>query len=295
MGTLDIIRSLLVYIQGESHPIYLAEKHEGASLPRFDLERLRSWVFLLLLLAIPLLMLVEQLSGVRLSAYRDVLLLVGLALVGGLLSVGWTAPLAMLAGQGISRECTARTWNTLLVTPYPTEEILLAKAAADVSPVWKLVVSLTFIASLPGLFIAAVFILLLTTRTGQSALLGVVYMGLGMVAIIVEREQEIALSVVLGIMTAFASDSRRVALLLGLIGGLLIRLVQALITILLALTRTPLDPPNFVLLNVTAGSATLVAVAPEFFSVLVIVGLIVIREMLIRALFAWSVRRAREG
>src|SRR5262245_8895840 len=142
MGTLDIIRSLLVYIQGESNPIYRAEKHESTSLPRFNLERLRSWVFLPLLLVVPLLMLVEQLSGVRLSAYRDGLLLVGLALVGGLLSVGWTAPLARLAGQGISRERTAQTWNTLLVTPYPTEEILLAKAAADVGPVWKLVVSL---------------------------------------------------------------------------------------------------------------------------------------------------------
>src|SRR6059058_3784823 len=108
MGTLGIIREMLVYIQGESNPIYLAEQREGVSLPHLDLERWRNWLFLPLLLLVPILTLFEQLFGIRLSAYRDIFVVAVLAIGGGLLSVGWTVPLAMLAGQGISRERTAQ-------------------------------------------------------------------------------------------------------------------------------------------------------------------------------------------
>ncbi len=296
MGTLGIIREILFYIQGESNPIYVAEHREGAvSLPHLDFERWRSCLLFSLLVVAPILMLIEQLSGIRFSMYRDLFVVAALALVGGLLSLGWTAPLAMLAGQGISRERTAQTWNMLLVTPYPTDVILLAKASASVSWAWKLAVSLTFMASLPGLFIAGPVMLVRTLATGQGALLGVFFMGVGMVAIIAEREQEIALSVVVGIAIAFLSDSRRLALLLGLVGGLLIRLVQVLLTVLLVLPLAQPDSPNFALLNAAAGSATLLTLVPGFVSVLILVVLIAARELLIRALFAWTVRRAREG
>ena len=90
MGTLGIIREMLVYIQGESHPIYLAEQREGVSLPHFDLGRWWNWLFLPLLLLVPVLTLFEQLFGIRLSAYRDIFIVVVLAVAGSLLSVGWT-------------------------------------------------------------------------------------------------------------------------------------------------------------------------------------------------------------
>jgi hypothetical protein len=294
VGTLAIVRELLVYIQGESNPIYLAEQRERVPLPRLDLDRWRGWLFVSLLLLVPILSFVEQQFGIRFSAYRDLFVLTVLIVVGGLVSMGWTVPLAMLAGQGISRERTAQTLPVLMVTPYPTEAILLAKAAASIHRVWKLVISLTFIATLPGLFIAGL-IVISTLYTGQNLLLGVLYMGAGMVAIIAEREQEIALSVVVGVATAFASDSRRMAMLLGLTGGVLIRLVQALVTLLLAYRLAPLASPNFALLNAAEGSATLLTVAPRLDSVIIVVGIIAGRELLIRALFDWSVRRAREA
>jgi hypothetical protein len=295
MGTLDIVRELLFHIQGESNPIYLAERRETALWPRFDLERWRSCLFLGLLLVVPILTFVERQFGVRFTAYRDIFIQSVLILTGGLLSVGWTVPLATLAGQGISRERTAQTWGMLLVTPFPTEVILMAKAAAGVGRVWKLVVSLTFLASLPGLFVAGPLMAAQAAWTGDTPLLAVLFMGAGMVAIIVEREQEIALSIVVGLVAAFASESRRMAWLLGATGGLLIRLAQALITVSLAFVLAPLASPNFALLNAIAGSATLLAIAPGFTSLFLIIALIVLREGLIRALFAWLLRRAREG
>jgi hypothetical protein len=294
MGTLAIIRELLVYIQGQSNPIYLAEQRERVMLPHLGLDRWRGWLLFSLLLSAPILTFIERQFGMRFSMYRDFFVLTVLIVVGGAVSMGWTVPLAMLAGQGISRERTAHTLPILMVTPYPTEAVLLAKAAASIHRTWKLVISLTFIASLPGLFIAGL-IVISTVVTGQTMLLGVLYMGAGMVAIIAEREQEIALSVVVGIAMAFASDSRRVAMLLGLTGGVLIRLVQALATLILAYRLAPLASPNFALLNAAAGSATLLTIAPRLESVIVVAGMIAGREILIRALFAWSVRRAREG
>ncbi len=291
MGTLAIIRDLLFHIQGESHPIYVAEQHADLPPLRFDLNRLGSCLFFSLLLLVPILGFVQNQFGIRLSLYRDTFISVGVFLVGGLVSLGWTVPLAMLSGRGISRERTFRTWDALLVTPYPTDVILLAKAAAGIRRVWKAVVSLAFIATLPGLFVAGPVMVAMAMQTGQTPLLGVLYMGVGIIAIIAEREQEIALSVVIGLVVALGSDSRRTALVLGLVGGVLIRLVQILVTLMLA---PRLAPPNIALLNPIAGTATLIAMAPGFGSLGVVIALILAREGLIRGLFAWAVHRARE-
>jgi hypothetical protein len=293
MGTLEIVRQLLFHIQGESHPIYAAERRSGMAALPFKFNRWGGYLFVVLVIGLPLLALAESQLGFRLSLYRELLISGLFALVGGLLSLGWTVPLAMLAGRGISRERTAQTWDALLVTPHPTETILLAKAAADIEPVWKGVLSLTFIASLPGLFFAGP-IMLFKMMNAQSPWLGILFMLVGSVALVVEREQEVALSVTMGIAAAFISDSRRVTLLVGLIGGLLIRLVQTLLTLILV-RSAPLAPLNLALLNVVAGSSAALAAVPGFESLIFVVGMIAAREGLIRTLFAWTVRRAHEG
>ncbi len=63
----------------------------------------------------------------------------------------------------------------------------------------------------------------------------------------------------------------------------------------LILILEPLASPNFALLTVASGSATLIAAVPGFVSMAVLLILIAAREGLIRLLFAWTVRRTREG
>lgn len=300
MGTLGIIQALLFHIQGESNPVYIAEQRISATIAaNSGLGRLTAWggrLLFLLLLAFPVLSFIETQFRIRFSSYRDLFVGLVLMLIGGLMSVTWTVPVAMLAGQGISRERTAQTWATLLVTPYPTEEILMAKAAAHIRRVWKAVISLVFIASLPGLFLIAIFTLIQIAQRPDYTFLGLLFMTVGMIALVIEREQEIALAAVVGLAAALISDSRRLTLLYGMIGGLLVRLVQTLIIIFLVLR---LAPPNFVLMNFVAGSATMLATAleqpqPTVWPLLWLILLIAGREWLIRKMFAWVVQRARE-
>jgi hypothetical protein len=300
MGTLGIIQALLFHIQGESNPVYIAEQRISATIAaNSGLRRVSAWggrLLFLLFLALPILSFIESQFRIRFSSFRDLFVGLVLMLIGGFLSVTWTVPVAMLAGQGISRERTAQTWATLMVTPYPTEEILMAKAAAHIRRVWKAVISLVFISSLPGLFLIAIFMLIQIAQRPDYTFLGLLFMGLGMIALVIEREQEIALAAVVGLVAAFISDSRRLTLLYGMIGGLLVRLVQTLIIIFLVLR---LAPPNFVLMNFVAGSATMLATAlelpqPTLWPLVWLIALIAGREWLIRKMFAWVVQRARE-
>jgi hypothetical protein len=300
MGTLEIIKALLFHIQGESNPVYIAEQRiSAASAARSGLGRVSAWggrLLFLLVLALPILSFIESQFRIRLSSFRDLFVGLVLMLIGGLLSVTWTVPIAMLAGQGISRERTAQTWATLMVTPYPAEDILMAKAAAHVRRVWKAVISLVFISSLPGLFLIAIFTLIQLAQRPDYTFLGLVFMPLGMIALVIEREQEIALATVIGLAAAFISDSRRLTFLYGMIGGLLVRLVQTMIIIFLVLR---LAPPNFVLMNFVAGSATMLATAleqsqPTLWPLLWLIAIIAGREWLIRRMFAWVAQRARE-
>jgi hypothetical protein len=294
MGTLGIIRALLVHIQGEANPIYAAERRSAEGWRGFNLGRWRGCLFFLLLIAVPVLTWIESL-GVPLPAYRAALLDFLLIGSGGLLSLSWTVPLATLSGRGISRERVAQTWDALLVMPYPTETILLAKAAASIQPVWRTAIGLAAVASLLGVFTAGPLTAATTMGVSHSAVLSVLLMVAGMVMIVAEREQEIALAVLIGLAAAFISDSRRMMSLFGLTGGLMIRLAQTLLTLAAMAVLVPLASPNFALLNAVAGTATLLAAAPGLIGLALLAGVLAAREGLIRYLFAWTVRRAREG
>jgi hypothetical protein len=248
----------------------------------------------LLLIAVPALTWLERL-GVPLAAYRTALLDFLLISGGALLSISWTVPLAALSGRGISRERVAQTWDALLVMPYPTETILLAKAAASIQPAWRTAIGLAAIASLLGVVIAGPLTAAATLGVSYSAVLAVLLMVANMVMIVAEREQEIALAVLVGLAAAFISDSRRMASLFGLTGGLMIRLAQTLLTLAFMAVLVPLASPNFALLNAVAGTATLLTAAPGLIGLALLVATLAIREGLIRFLFAWTVGRAREG
>ncbi|MCC7446805.1 MAG: hypothetical protein IT324_05275 [Anaerolineae bacterium] len=295
MGTLAIVRALLFHIQSESDPIYRGERRMSVIWRGPNLSRWGGWLFALLVISLPVLTLLERQLGIQWTAYRGVLIQLLLTVGGSLLSIGWTVPVTVLAGQGVSRERTAQTWDLLLTLPPPTETVLMAKAAARIQPVWQLVVSLAFILSLIGVFVVGPLIIVRTLAAGESLLWGGLSMVVGMVVVVAEREQEIALAAVIGLAVAFVSDSERLALLGGLFGGVLIRLAQLLIAVLLTLLIVSRLPEGFAPLGMIAGTAVVLIAAPGLVGIIGLIAVLGVREALIRILFSWLIRRAREA
>ncbi len=292
MGTLAIIQALLFHIQGESNPIYNAERGYASE---WNTPQWRYYLFFLLLLAIPVLIFLGARYGIRLSVYRDQAMLFGLSVVGLLLSLAWLIPLTVLAGQGLSRERAMQTLPTLLVTPYPTEVVFMAKAAATIRNVWGRALGAAFFASILGLFFAGPVILTTSISNGLSLFAGVLLMGVGMIGVVVEHEQEVALAVVVGLAVAFASDSQRMSTFLGIVGGLLIRLMQTMLTFTLILVLNRVIPLNVTAMNMVAGTVTMLAAVPGLLTLILVLALAAVREAIIRGLFAWTVHRALES
>lgn len=291
MSTFAIVRHLLTLIQGEGHPIYRAALKQQMPYS-VNLNAIGGCALLLLLLLTPAVVCLESAFGVYVSGMVNTVLVTMLVAAGAVLSVSWTVPLTILAGQGIARERVTQTWETLLITPFSTENILLAKAASSVRNVWSLVVGLAFFGTLLALFFVSPVIASMASQINQSLVIGVLLMIVGMVAIVLEHEQEIALSVVLGIFIAIKTDSPRTAFLAGLAAGFLIRVVQLALTFVIVPQVTLLSLQNIIVMNFVAGSATLLAVLPITAALTFVVVMIIGRELLVRWLFHWITRHA---
>ncbi len=292
MGTLNIIYAILVHIQGEAHPLYRIEQREGRLNPK--LNRLRflqqAWYpFLFLFFLLAALIFSSQQPSFTLRYGNSFLLIFA---VCDVLSLGWTVPVAIQAGQSVSREHSARTLDLLLIIPDTTENILLTKAAASTRYVWTHALGIAILVFLLRLSLVLVLIVLTGNRT--TALTVLLLVGCLLMAL-VEPLQEMALAVVIGLWAALSTESSRLSTFIGMGGGLLIRFVQMLVILLLV----PLFKPQMLLfnpvVNTAVGSVVLLVAAPTLVGLLVLGLLIAGREALIYALFAWTVRRAHQN
>lgn len=291
MGTLALVNALLKLIQGERHPLYRVALRRQA-VYSLNMNAIGGCLLLLILFAAPALICLEGQFGLRMRGAVDFAQTSLLLIVGGLLSLCWTVPLALLAGRSISHEREARTWELLALMPYDTSAILLARAAASIRNVWTLVVGLVSFGVIMALFFGTPVIASMAVQINRSVVIGVLMMIVGMIAMIYERQQEIALAVVIGIVASLRTDSQRMAELAGLAGGFLIRVLQLVLTFLFVPPEPLLSQQNVLTLNIVAGSATLLAVIPMF-NALLFIGLVVGgRELLIRGVFRWAVRHA---
>jgi hypothetical protein len=299
VGTLAIVRALLRNIQSEANPVYRATLGR-VKRPAFNAGRWYNVLLFLLLASFGILTFLRQQFGFQFVAYRAEVLY-GVMVVGiSLLSLSWTVPLAALAGQGIIKERIAQTWDVLRAIPMPPETILLAKGAAAIRRVWGIAISMAILTAFMGAIVGGA---LIYGQGSAQPVLGFVFTILGIAAVIVERFQEVALAAVIGLAAALQTDSRRMATLLGLIGGVLIRLVPLFVVLALVPFPAVADPnlalilsPAFLfigwfLLNAFIGSALLLAAMPGLPALLIVCGLALVRELLTRALLAWAVRR----
>jgi hypothetical protein len=291
---LRLMRTILWHIQSEQSPIYRAAWRPS----RFQLPI--SWIYLLLLLSIPLLRLFEIGSGVPFFVYRDQALVV-VALFGiALISFAPYGMLAALTAAGIARQRLAQTWDMFLLTPAEPYEVITATAAAALRPQWRAVLGGLLLGALFGVGAAAAGALGLAA--GGAWLWAISLLGASALVPYI-RLQEAALSVLLGV--RLSAMAPRSAFVLGMMLGMALRLVTPVLAILLSgqaeglaalsteLVRlsdvlpsnAPLIAAALVIgMALLSGELALIAFAPSPFSVLLALLLIGARAWLVRQL-----------
>jgi len=220
---LRLMRTILWHIQSERSPIYRAAWRPS----RFQLPI--SWIYLLLLLSVPLLRLFEVSSGVPFFIYRDQAL-VAAALFGvALVSFVPYGMLAALTAEGIAQQRLAQTWDMFLLTPAEPYEVITATAAAALRPRWRAVLSGLLLGALFGAGAAAAGALGLAA---SGAWLWAILLLGGSALVPYIRLQEAALSVLLGV--RLSAMAPRSAFVLGMMLGMALRLVAPVLAILLS-------------------------------------------------------------
>lgn len=310
LGTTGILRALAINLQGQASPIFQTAVRQQAQRRSWRLTNF-PWVpalFVVLLLAGPLLALIDQ-GGVGIFALRDQILIAAAVVCAGLLSLCWTLPVAALAGQGVALERTARTWDTLLLTPHSPAEIALIKTAASLRPVWWLASGSRILGVFLGVsvFIPAILfsLPLIELPPAPRGLSMIALIAVGMVGMLVDRAQELALSAVTGLTLGGSSPPR--AFILGGLGGLMVRLVPILLTLVFIRSTEALTPfvqigaellgifPQnestlrlglSLLLVILAGPVSLLAFAPGLPALALVGAFLGLRELLIRVLFS---------
>jgi hypothetical protein len=292
-----LVRALMFYIQSESSPVYRAAR--APSFPRLFSPVV--WfrpVLFILLISSAVLFVVDRYGIIPLATYRAEALAVLTIAACALLSLAWTVPLAALAGQGLAREQMLRTWDVLLTTPQPRDRLLIIEAAAAIRQVWLLVIGALVLATVIGAGIGGA---LIVVRGGDLGVLVIPLAVAGIGLMVAERVQEVALAVMLGILAGLQRGTRWGVLLYGAAAGLIVRL--ALVIMVLALTPGPAlaepvlagTPQAFTValwigLAAVGGSVMLLAAVPGLPALLIVIALVILRETLVRLLFAWSLR-----
>jgi len=259
LSSFAIFRALLVYLQGEAHPLYIAERRLTPSQYTNALSsRLSAGClifFLLIALVVANFMRSSVSFGIGLPLNGLSELTPPALILGWLFSMTWTVPLSMYAGQAISRERAAQTWDMLRTSPYTTEEILLTKAAASIRGVWSTVITISLTVTLLRMVLIGVLLVMAVQAGGLPAVLAVALTLFALILIPIEITQEIALSVVVGIAVGLGDISTRLTAFVGAVGGFLIRLVQlGVIWWLLTHLSSTISPE--VIISTTSGGAS---------------------------------------
>ncbi|MFQ3536049.1 MAG: hypothetical protein SNJ58_09230 [Aggregatilineales bacterium] len=210
---LRLLRAVLWHIQSERSPVYRAVWRPS----RFQMPI--GWIYLLLLLSIPLLRLLEIGSGVPFFVYRDQALVVVGVFGAALISLMPYGLLSALTAAGIARLRLTQTWDMFLLAPAETYEVITAVTAAAARPQWRAILGSLLLNGLFSFGAAMIGVLGLVLRSEWLwAALLLVLCALPIYA----RLQEAALSLLIGRRLSYIAP--RGAFVLGMMVGLTLRL-----------------------------------------------------------------------
>jgi hypothetical protein len=289
-----LLYAVLRHIQSERSPIYRAAWRPS----RFQLPI--SWLYLLLLLSIPLLRLIEVSSGVPLFIYRDQALVAISVLGAAAVSLAPYGLLAALSALGIARLRSAQAWDMFLLTPSEPYEVITATAAASVRPQWRAILGSGLLGILLGLMAAVAAALGLMAR--EAWLWAIVLLGCGALLPYM-RLQEAALSLLIGVQLSHGAP--RSAFILGMMSGIALRLAMSALALLLGgeahglavlsaeiVRLADILPSNAALIGsglavvmaLLLGEIALIVFAPNALSALTVLLIFFVRSVLVRQL-----------
>jgi len=305
MGTYGIFRTLLDHWRYATNPIYRAESRHTKMLPgaRFMWSfTYRVWRPFAAIVAVILATTAADFfcSGSRILplSLSNALLTLFSVVGGGLILLAvllfayvWPVAVAVNASGTVVQERERQTWDLLLTTPFDRADVLLAKLASSLRLFNPYAEILLWVQSFLAVILFVVIVNYLKDVTGPYlvklliAVLALVEFGVG-------RIQDYVLSSLLGMVASLLASTRETAWAIATLLALTPILVRAALTIVvIALMTSPQSFATLVVLLATGPGSAIVQKTSLPLAVLALIGLLLLREGVIRALFRWMVRR----
>jgi hypothetical protein len=294
MGTLTIVRQLLLYANWPRHPLVRRESEmitPWAGIAAWLLQAYR-WIvrggLAIVLLAIGL----ELVHQSSLSVFMTLMLIFmpiggfGLLAVITMLLISWPIPLVFSGSIGVLRERTAHTWELLLLTPLPRSELLLSKLAVGLSRQQPFLTVVTLLQVIPWIVLLGAVSRYMTTQVmiGCAPLAILV---LTTLLFVIDRVQQLIFVSLIGLATGLLADNWAIGLIgaaaLGAVFWLIHSAAAFLLVYIMAGARY-FDPAQaiFVGFPALASSPYIPGVGLG-----VLFGVIIIQECCVRGLFSW--------
>ncbi len=282
MGTLELVRALVFDKRYDVNPISQQELKHTRWLPA--LESRNQIIFSLLAAALTFLGFIGIVASSSFVGSIPMFLNVALNLI-------WATPVSAVVAHAVQRERTGKTLQLLLTTPYSTEGILLAKAAGSFARISKIILSGLLALGWFGITINLLFIPIAVLNQKNPLLWGLIAI-FATGILFIERIQELALATSIGMIVGSSVNSLDRVIIMTLILNFVTRVIQLAIMALFIHTvgfqGNTADP---IWLNFMIGSPSVLIYAPGAASLGFIIVMVIVREVLIRAIVRRSGRQ----
>ena len=201
-----------------------------------------------------------------------------------LLGVMWPSLAAFLVSPLVLRQREQRSWDTVLSTPYPRRDILTGIVATSLAGFAGLLQFTLLVQIVMGV-IACLHVLRLA-GVGLE-IMACVLMPVIFTLFALERAQETALALLLGVVVSYLARSWPVAATGAVVAGLSLRLAQLWLVVMVALLLDAGQAGAAFADTLVVGSAALMFRFSWAATILAPLGFIALRELIFRGVLAW--------
>jgi hypothetical protein len=309
MGTYGLLRALWRNWMSPTNPIYRLENQRAASRT----VAANAWRFVRRIWR-P----VVALSGVTLSAVVAEVMCAGgripplsltralisiCSLIGGgalllglvILAYLWPLAVALNASGVIVTEREHQTWDVLLTTPFERADLVLAKLAASLNRFNPYGEMLLWVQSFLVVIVFALVVGQLVQHPDPAQpLVAISLLFLAMIEFAAARFQDYVLGGLIGLLASLLATTRQAAWVGALTAALTMILLRALFTTLILAAMPPRELPILAILFATGPSSAVVLSWSPLAAGVGLIAILLLREGLIRAMFAWLIRHLGE-
>jgi len=307
MGTYALLTTLWRHWKRPVHPVYQVETRYGPPWQPFHLERYSGWILRLLLWIVGL-----TLAAIVARILTDQALF--LALSNGLLQLEclsgrivlalglfvltllWPIAIAVGASGAIVRDREHRTWSALLTTPIDWNELVMVKLASALrwfDRPFQVLFWVQSVLAMITLIVAAEQLDRLSQNASPFVAFLVTLIAVAQFAI--GRVQDYATACFIGLIASLESETRQTASVVALMGGMGMVVTRLLITGAILLAFPIPSPQTGILLLTTGPTTAIVLVFPLPVIVVVLIGIPLVREWLLRMGYRWALTRLGSG